>query len=335
MPIYRCTNCGFVGEEAQSPAGSKLPCAKCATSCTMFATTFYVDRLVERYLAARRELDALKSAVANPAEESSPDNTSPPPATNFQLDDLYNSNQLATEAQHQPLVDWFKARQITATHNLNAVDTTGFFDEAAREIGDHYDALSGLIEQVRFGYRKEFTWINANLSQYDPLVRQSVIGFCRELYSHTLFTRYSFKKQDQVLSLGIQPAQTVREFFTGGWLEWYALTTLLALCMQHGRTFSCARGSRISLQNGEARELDVAALVSGRTLLVIECKTGEFRSEIDKYVQLRKSLGIDRTQFVICNPDLTDEQAAGLGTMYGITFTNLKSLKAHLAIFMQ
>jgi len=90
----------------------------------------------------------------------------------------------------------------------------------------------------------------------------------------------------------------------------------------------------ISLQNAETRELDVAALVAGKTLLVIECKTGEFRSEIEKYVQLRKRLGIDPTQFIVCNPELTDEQATGLGAMYGLTFVNLVTLKAHLAAFM-
>ena len=66
---------------------------------------------------------------------------------------------------------------------------------------------------------------------------------------------------------------------------------------------------------------------------MIECKTGEFRSEIEKYVQLRKRLGIDRTQVIVCNPDLTDEQATGLGTMYGLTFLNLRTLRAHLAAF--
>jgi hypothetical protein len=276
----------------------------------------------------------MKVAITNPAEETSPDDASPVVVTSPQLDELHNSNLLATEAQHKPLGDWFQARQITATHDLNAVDTTGFFDEAAREIGDHYDALAGLMEQVRFAYRKEFTWLEVDLGKYDPLVRQDVLGFCRELYSQTLFARYSFKQQTKVLSLGIQPAKAVRAFFSGGWLEWYALTTLLALCMKHGREFSCARGTVIALQNSETRELDVAALVSGRTLLVIECKTGEFRSEIEKYVQLRKRLGIDRTQFIICNPDLTDEQAVGLGAMYGLTFVNLASLRTHLGVFM-
>jgi hypothetical protein len=334
MPVYRCAACGFVGEDGKAAAGTRISCAKCAASCALFSTPFYVERLVERYLAARRELETLKVALTNPAEEASPEDTAPVAATSSQLDELHNSNQLATEAQHQALSDWFKARQIKATHDLSAVDTTGFFDEAAREIGDHYEALAGLMEQIRFAYRKEFTWLEVDLSKYDPLVRQNVLGFCRELYSQTLFARYSFKQQTKVLSLGIQPARAVRAFFTGGWLEWYALTTLLTLCMQSGREFSCARGSVIALQNGETRELDVAALVSGRTLVVIECKTGEFRSEIEKYVQLRKRLGIDRTQFIVCNPELTDEQAGGLSTMYGLTFVNLASLRTHLQILI-
>lgn len=334
MPVYRCAACGQVGEDAAAPAGSRIQCAKCAAECTLFATTFYVERLVERYLAARRELEALKSAVANPAEESSPESASKPSSAVLQLDDLHNSNQLATEAQHRPLSEWFKSRQIIAAHDLHAIDTTGFFDEAAREIGDHYGALAGLMEQIRFAYRREYTWLNVDMSQYDPLVRQNVLAFCRELYGHTLFARYSYKQQTQALGLGIQPANAVREFFTGGWLEWYALTTLLSLCLQHGREYSCARGTVITGQNGESRELDVAALLGGRTLLVIECKTGEFRSEIEKYVKLRQRLGIDRSQFIICNPELSDEQANGLGTMYGLTFVNLASLRSHLSVFM-
>lgn len=334
MPVYRCASCGLVGEEVTHAAGTKLPCAKCGTDCMLFSTAFYIERLVERYVATRRELETLKVAIANPVEEASPESIASPSPAALQLEDLHNSNQLATEIQHRPLSDWFKARQITVAADLHAVDTTGFFDEAAREIGDHHEALAGLLEQIRFAYRREFTWLTADLSDYDPLVRQNVLGFCRELYSQTLFARYSFKNQTQTLSLGIQPAKAVRAFFMGEWLEWYALTTVLRLCIEHGREFSCARRLAIALQNSEPRELDVAALISGRTLLVIECKTGEFRSEIEKYVKLRQRLGIDRTQFIICSPELTNEQAAGLGTMYGLTFANLASLKTHLRVFM-
>src|SRR5690349_20699298 len=168
MPIYRCPACGFVAEDSAAP-GSKLPCGKCGAPSTLFATPFYVQKLVERYQASRRELDALKLAVASTDEEESPPPTEhQPSAGSLRLDELNNTDLLATETQHQPLHDWFRARQIAATFTLDAVDTTGFFDEAAREIGDGYDLLEGLLEQIRFAYRKEYSWLNADLSKHDP-----------------------------------------------------------------------------------------------------------------------------------------------------------------------
>ena len=58
--------------------------------------------------------------------------------------------------------------------------------------------------------------------------------------------------------------------------------------------------------------------------------TGEYRGDIGKYTKLRQRLGLDRTQFILCNPDLPDDQLAGLGKMYELTFVNLRTLRAHL-----
>jgi hypothetical protein len=329
MPIYRCSACGFVGEETAAP-GEKRPCARCGTASTLFDTPFYVQKLTERYVATRRELEALKLAAANPEEESSPGEAAQSASRALLADDLHNTDLLATESQHRPLRDWFGARHIGATFVLDAVDTTGYFDEAAREIGEHHGILAELVERVRFAYRKEFSWINVDLSTCDPAVRDGVLAFSRQLYSHTLFSRYTYKKQTQQLGLGIQPAVVVREFFLGAWLEWFALATLLQVCVDKRRDFSCARNVTLALPNAEKRELDVVVLVGNRTPVIIECKTGEFRSEIDKYAKLRQRLGLDRSQFIICNPELPDDQLAGLGSMYDLTFVNLGSLRAHL-----
>lgn len=328
MSIYRCASCGFIAE-AGAGAGGKLPCAKCGTASTLFGTTFYVQKLVERYLAVRRELEALRQTMADPDGET-PVADESMAAGLLNADDLNNTDLLATETQHQPLRDWFGARRIETTVDLSAVDTTGYFDEAALQIGERHALLAGLIEKVRYVYRQNFSWVKFNLAKYGPADRQRILDFCRQLYGNTLFARYSFKKQTQDLELGIQPAKTVREFFMGAWLEWYVFATLLRVCVEKKREFSCARQLLLALPNGVRRELDVAALVDGRTLIVIECKTGEFRADIAKYVDLRQRLGMDRTQFVICNPELQDDQLAGLSRMYDLTFTNLGSLRTHL-----
>ncbi len=94
--------------------------------------------------------------------------------------------------------------------------------------------------------------------------------------------------------------------------------------------FSCARGVKVVFPNEDLHELDVVCLPEGRPPICIECKSGEFRRDIDKYLRLRKRLGLDRQHFVICAADLTQEQAAGLTAMYELTFVNLETLAPHL-----
>ncbi|MDP2094430.1 MAG: hypothetical protein Q8K50_11165, partial [Hydrogenophaga sp.] len=77
--------------------------------------------------------------------------------------------------------------------------------------------------------------------------------------------------------------------------------------------------------------LDVVALPHGQAPICIECKSGEFRRDIDKYQRLRKRLGIERSRFVICSTDITDEQASSLSAMYDLTFVSIASLPRHLA----
>lgn len=312
--------------------GAQVPCGKCGTTSTFFAAVFYVRQLVERYLAARRELEVLKQIEANPEQDVPAASAAAPVPSEPALmkDDLQNTKVLATVAQHQALQDWFSSKHIKANFDFSLVDTTGFFDEAAKGIGDQFELLSGPIERVRYAYRKNFAWVNLDLSKYDPEDARAINDFFRGLYSHTFFSRYAYQKQKMMIGLAVQPALVIRSFFEGGWLEWYAFITLLNLCVERGRTFSCARSVKIEFQDEELRELDVAFLINGQAPIFIECKSGEFRGEIQKYVKFRRRLGVDRTQFIICSTDLTAEQATGLTAMYELTFVNLDSLKNHV-----
>ena len=40
--------------------------------------------------------------------------------------------------------------------------------------------------------------------------------------------------------------------------------------------------------------------------------------------------GLDKSRFILCAADLTEEQAAGLSAMYDLSFVNLQTLGAHL-----
>lgn len=341
MPIYRCNQCSFVSEDATTPVGTRVACGRCGTPSMVYGTVFYVEKLVERYFSALREVAALQQP-----DKQGPDADSAPgalavaeqptsPADTLAGIDPNNTTLLATAEQHAPLLSWFAARQIEARFDYAQVDTSGFFDDAARMLGEGYALYGELIDRVRFAYRKSHGWINLELGNVSQKDAQAINTLCRQLYSHTFFARYHYQKPEKVVRLTLQTAPGVRQFFDGGWLEWYAFMELLTQLRQSGQAASCARGVKVVFPNEDLHELDVVALPHGQAPICIECKSGEFRRDIDKYLRLRKRLGIDRNRFIICATDLSDEQAAGLTTMYELTFVNLGSLRRHLATLAQ
>lgn len=333
MSIYRCNQCSFVSEDLATPVGTKVACGRCGNLSMVYGTVFYVEKIVERYVAALREVAALQQADKPTAQEDAAQavaQSTPTSASTLAGINANNTALLATAEQHAPLSAWFSTRQMEARFDYGSVDTRGFFDDAARQIGDQYGLFKELMERVCFAYRKSHSWVNlelANLSQRDA---QAINTLCRQLYSHTFFARYHYQKPEKTLRLTLQPAAAMRQFFEGGWLEWYAFMLQLEQANAAGRPFSCARGVKVVLPNEDLHELDVVCLPQGGTPVCIECKSGEFRRDIDKYLRLRKRLALPRTHFVICAADLDDEQAAGLSAMYELTFVSLNALPNYL-----
>ena len=332
MSIYRCNGCGFVSEESTTPVGQKIACSRCGTPSTVYGTVFFVEKLVERYAAAMRELQALRAADDEANGNAVVDEASPAPdAAGLSDTDAYNTRNFATAEQHAPLQAWFAARRIDAQFDYAQVDTAGFFDDAARLLGDRIDLFGELIDRVCYAYRKSHSWLNLELGRLAQKDAQAINQLCRQLYSHTFFARYHYQKPEKIVRLTLQTAPAVRRFFEGGWLEWYVfIEALQALKPASRANVSCARGVKVVFPNEDLHELDVVLLPPGQPPICIECKSGEFRRDIDKYLRLRKRLGLERQRFIVCAADLSDEQAAGLSTMYELTFVNLRSLKPHL-----
>lgn len=316
MPIYRCNKCGFVSEDAQTPVGSQAACGRCGTLSTVYGTVFFVEELVKRLASATRELNAFKQAVV-----------SAPPPVELQP---ARTDSLASVGQHAALQQWFTAQKIEAQIDPANVDTSGFFDDAALRLGDNYALFGELIDRLRYAYRKSHGWVNLELARLPQKDAQAVNQLCRNLYEHTFFARYHYQKPEKIVRLTLQTAPAIRQFFDGGWLEWYALVCLLEHARGRGAGFSCARGVKVVFPNEDLHELDVVCLPEGQPPICIECKSGEFRRDIDKYLRLRKRLNIDRGRFLILSTDLTQEQAAGLSAMYDLSFVSLQTLREHL-----
>jgi hypothetical protein len=324
MAIFRCNKCAHLQEQADSLVGETVPCPKCGEPAQIYNTVFFIARLLNKYFDGQREIAHLKAQA--PALSA----TSVVP-TSFDEIDLANTDQLASEIQHAPIFDWFKRKQISVQFNTRGVDTTGFFDEIAVSIGSNLPVLKDVVDRVRWAQQKEYVTTTIHLDRKTPEEAREITEFCQRLYDFSFVSKCFQNRQENNIRLVVQTAPAIRNFFSGEWLEWYALMTCLQYAKQRRKRFSCARNLIVTLQNNESYELDVFMLIDGNQPLCIECKTGEFRQNIDKYLTLRKLLGINGSNFIMCVTGLSEEHAKGLTAMYGLTFTGEMGLAAQLA----
>jgi len=328
MAIFRCNKCAHIQEQPDGQVGDTMACPRCNNPAPVYGTLFFIGRLLDKYFDAQRELIRLKAPVAVDAPgQATPAN--PPDA--LDAIDLSNTDHLATELQHGPIVDWFAHKQIKVQANLRGVDTTGFFDEIAVAIGSNLGVLKEVVERLRWAQQKEYASATIQLDKKAPAEAQTISAFCQQLYDFSFVAKCFHNRPENNIRLILQTAPTIRDFFSGEWLEWYALVSCLQYAKARKRRFSCARNLSITLHNGESHELDVFMLIDGNQPICIECKTGEFRQNIDKYLGLRKRLGIPGRNFVMCITGLSDEQAKGLTAMYDLAFVNERELAAHLS----
>lgn len=245
---------------------------------------------------------------------------------------LLQTDFLATKEQHEPLRKFFQAKYIKATFDYQAVNTSGYYDEAAIAIGDNYALMVKVMGQLSFAYQKNHTGVNFDLSKYSQKEGQLINRILRSFYEHALFSRYRYFKDSKKVNVTLQNASPIRQFFMGGWLEWYALAKTLdkVAHMQAKPKFHCARGVKIEFANGDKHELDVVILNQRNELYVIECKTGEFRHDLNKYLNLCKKMNLQTNHFSVMATDLTIVQAQSMTAMYGLNFITLDKMSAYI-----
>lgn len=321
MAISRCNKCGTVTELERELVGTNHGCVRCDTSNPVYDTVVFINKVLEQFFAQRSELNALRANASQP--ENQPQSVS--------SIDIHNSDWLTLESQHLPIVDWFKSRNITTTINSGAVDTSGFFDEAAVAIGTDYELLGEICERIRYAQQKEYNSALIHLDRKTPADIKALEAFVRKLHEYSLVARWFNNKDEKNLRLVLQNAPAVRRFFAGEWLEWFALMTGVRVCHERKVNYACARNLTLSYPPNDKRELDVFFLINNTKPLYIECKTGEFRQDLDKYIALKKKLNIEQKYFILCVLDLDPEQCKGLSAMHGMTFVNVQTLGQHLS----
>lgn len=256
MALLRCNKCGHVAEAPTGLIGTAVPCPACDNRVPVYDTVLFVRKVLQQYFALQDELKLLRAGS---------DATEITTAMTLADIDFHNTRHLASDAGHAGIVAWFQRRQMQVRTSLDAVNTTGFFDEFAVEIGNNYALLGDVVGKIRWAQQKDVPTFSVKLGELSQKDGQAINAFCKRLYEHTFLAKYFYQKQDKVGRVTIQSAPAIRNFFAGEWLEWYALMKLLAFFREKQKTFSCARSLSVVFLNEDLHELDVFFLVGDDT----------------------------------------------------------------------
>lgn len=325
MAIFRCNKCGHVREVGTDYIGKSVACPKCSNNVSIYETTAFVNALIKKHIAQTKELNSLRSDLSK--DSTATDATNSPPIDDV---DIHNTNIFTKEDSFTPIIHWFEDKNIRATISPDAMDTTGFFDEIALQLGDNFGLLSFVSNQIRYIQNKGYTSVKLDLAKKSSEESRQIAAFCQSLYDYSFVAKYYHQKKDKILRLTLQTAPKIREFFNGIWMEWFTLMKLLQFFQEMKISPSCARGVEISFSGDSKNELDLFFLTATGVPVCIECKSGEFRHDINKYLALRKQLKMEKSQFILCVFGLSQQQAQGMTSMYDLTFVNETSLIEHI-----
>lgn len=351
MAILRCPHCQFLKEVGNQHLGKTIPCPSCKKTAKVVDTVTLVKAAVDKFIQVNQtykvtqqkliQLEAKNKILIEAKNElqAQLDQLTTEHSTEFTIpNDLtqgyaFENTHYAAELNNfEPVIHWFKQRQIIVKPNAAAADISGYFDEMAVLLGDHLPILASILDGIRYRQRKGYDKFTIQLNEYEKKDRKIIKQFCQQGYDCAFFTKHHWHKGKNTIFLQLSDAPQIQHFFDGDWLEWYGLMKIATFFMSQSQKFACLRGAQIeSAQQHEQNELDLFFLVNGKHPLWIECKSGEFRDSINKYQNLRKRLNIDPRYTILLVSGLEEDKANALSSMFKLTIVNESSLLSYLA----
>jgi len=326
MAILRCNNCSYLREVSNEHIGKTVKCPVCEKAAAIHDTVVFAKKLIDKYSVLLSKYRSLEQSGSSDLETGPAESR----LTKIEDLDLHNTAVMSNSMQYKPIISWFERKNIQVEVNHEAIDTQGFYDEVAVELGDNIDVLQDILDKIRKAQRNNYTSVVLNLSNYSQNDIKIITRFCRNLYNFSFIAKYFYNKNEKRAHLTLQTIPAIVRFFNGEWLEWYVFMRLLKHCYESKGLFSCLRNFNIQFANDDKYEVDVFFLLNSRTPVFIECKSGEFRSFIEKYSKMRSRLDISKENFLLLVLGISDEQVLGLTKMYDITFVNEKSFIPHI-----
>lgn len=311
MSIYHCPHCGLLAESTAEPASTSL-CANCKQEVEIQDTILFVQSIMHKYSELSNKIKLLQEKFI-PLDTA---NTSIQAALN-------NSDLFANPKQHEKIKKYLHNKKLTVSFNYAAVDMSGYFDEAAELIGDNFPLLEKHLKQIRYLYANNKIGLMIDCVNLPQQENQKLQNIFKKLFHYTIVAKYNYQASEKKIRISLNHTDSIKKFLTGGWLEWFATIKLLKEAHLKDKSFSIARSVVVQHENGDKNEFDVVFMTEHKTPLFIECKSGEFRQDLDKFIRICKKINIPTKNWIVLASEIDKQQADAFEKMYPVRFCDL------------
>lgn len=251
---------------------------------------------------ASAEAEASRLQEGKPSEEAQPRQEQP-------------------QAKPSAIEEWLRKKRIQLVKTYQEdEDKEKVLNRLALYLGDRFSSLERLYEKLKqsLSLKRQFT---LDLSEASQEEISNSTQFCTLLKQYAMLTSYHYSSESRTIRAKASTAGWVQNFLSGLWLERYVAEKAKKLLRTHRVPHEAAMGCQLTMQNGDAMELDVLIYAGGRYFW-IETKTGEFQEHIDKYSKLKKVLGLSPRESFLVVLGMDRVRARELSALYEITVTN-------------
>lgn len=189
------------------------------------------------------------------------------------------------------LASWLAARgcRIKELRQPSGLDAAA--EEIALFLGQHYADLEvpyGAL-RVLLNPRRTNKWIQTN--DWPPAVISKATQFGRKLKDNGFLAQFVYVSKNKTMLCEPASDPRVLNFLDGGWLERWAVHVMRSVITQKMGSWQDERllqGVQIELPNRTEAELDVLANPYGEAVFWLECKAGNWQSDLHRYYDLNQ-----------------------------------------------
>jgi hypothetical protein len=226
------------------------------------------------------------------------------------------------------IFDWLASHGITVKNYKKEKAADEIFDRLATFLGERFDSLERLHEQIRRNLSTGNNFkLNLASSSQEEIANSTQL--CTWLHQYAFLSSYRYDKYAKAIYATPQRVGKMINFFAGGWFERFVFLKTSNLLSQHGLDYIWVTNPQISLPNGDDFELDILFLVENIPLW-LECKTGDYSSYIAKYADIRSILSIPKERSILVILGISDDLTSQLTDLYDLTVANENNFLAQV-----